>query len=135
MINAPPAAARRSTCDLIWPREATANVPEPDTSRRSSAGATAANSWRTRCSARSCASRSAPAARVVSTITARDASRDTQTCPSLRGAWAGNMLCAMRTDSPVGSRRITALIIAPAGVPSIDVVSSIPARRPSTVKR
>jgi len=68
-------------------------------------------------------------------MTARGASRETQTPPSLRGARLGSIASAIRTVSPVGSRSRIGLINAPAGVPSSATVSSIAARNPSTVKR
>ena len=135
----PPAMARRSTSDLICVRDATAKVPAPDsTSRRPCVSCVVSSLPKlrpTNCSAASCASRSAPSARVVATRIARAALRDTHTPPSTRGACAGSMASAMRRVSPVGSRRSTGLTIAPAGVPSRASVSAMPARKPSTVKR
>ncbi|MCY1310829.1 hypothetical protein D9M68_470290 [compost metagenome] len=83
--------------------------------------------------ATACASRSPPAARVVAIMSARGASRDIQTPASLRGALAGTSSIAMRWVSPVGSLSSKGLIAFPAGVPSIDRVSTMASRNPSAV--
>ena len=136
-IATPPATASRSTSDLICVRDATANVPAPETTscNPSAADVPASKRPRSVCSACCCASRSAPSARVVAISTARVASRETHTPPALRGAVTGSIASAMRAVSPVGSRSSTGFNIAPAGVPSSAVVSSIAVRRPSAVKR
>ena len=131
----PPARASRSTSDLIWVREATAKLPEPETTSLSSGGFRLSKRSRMVARVFSWASRSDPSARVVAMRTARPPSRETHTPPSLRGPCAGSMASAMRTVSPVGSRRITGLSMAPAGVPKSEVVSSMAMRSPSTVKR
>ena len=78
---------------------------------------------------------SAPSARVVATSTARGAWRETQTPFSIFGARAGVSASAMRSVSPVGSRKRIGLSSEPAGVPSSETVSSIASRRPAALKR
>jgi hypothetical protein len=89
----------------------------------------------TAASARCWPSRSAPSATVVATSTARGALRETQTPWSTRGARAGVSASAMRSVSPVGSRKRIGFSSEPAGVPSSEIVVSIASRRPATLKR
>ena len=94
---------------------------------------------RTASMARSCASRSAPAALLMATSNARGccaaSSRDTHTPCSLRGALLGISASPMRSVSPVGSRSKIGFTAWPAGVPSRASDSCSPWRNPWAVKR
>ena len=74
-----PNTARRSTSALMRSRDSTANLPAPETTRRSPGAGAASKALRMAARARCWPSRSAPSAAVVATSTARGAWRETQT--------------------------------------------------------
>ena len=116
-------------------RDSTANLPAPETTSLSPGVGAASKALRMAARARCWPSMSAPSAAVVATSTARGAWRETQTPCSILGARAGVSASAMRSVSPVGSRKRIGLSSEPAGVPSSETVASIASRRPAALKR
>ena len=147
-ITTLPTIASKRTSRSICARLCAANTPGPLASSRNCgeagvadaagvAGAVSALSapkaLRARAIAVDCASRSAPAARVVASSSARGAVRATHTPCSLLGMLGAMSDSAMRCVSPVGSRASSGLSALPAGVPSSESVSSMASRRPAAV--
>ena len=138
-ITTLPTIASKRTSRSICARLCAANTPGPLASSRNCgeagvAGALSApKALRARAIAADCASRSAPAARVVASSSARGAVRATHTPCSLLGMLGAMSDSAMRCVSPVGSRASSGLSALPAGVPSSESVSSMASRRPAAV--